>query len=97
MVRDVVGRADGVLANLKPGTVIMDMSTVSPDTSDEVAANAQARGIGFVDAPVGRLASHADRGESLFMVGGSPEDFSRVRPLLDGMGSTVFGTVILLD
>ena len=90
VVRDVVGRADGVLANLKPGTVIMDMSTVSPETSDELAAAAQARGIGFVDAPVGRLASHADRGESLFMVGGSPEDFDRVRPLLDGMGSTVF-------
>ena len=57
VVRDVVGRTDGVLANLKPGTLIMDMSTVSPETSDELAAAAQARGIGFVDAPVGRLAS----------------------------------------
>ena len=72
VVRDVGGRADGVLASLKPGTGVMDMSTVSPETSDEIAARAQARGIGFVDAPVGRLASHADRGESLCMVGGSP-------------------------
>lgn len=90
VVRDVVGRVDGVLAGLKRGGIVLDMSTVSPETSDELAASAAARGIGFVDAPVGRLASHADRGESLFMVGGSAEDFARVKPLLDGMGSTVF-------
>lgn len=43
----------------------------------------------FVDAPVGRLASHADRGESLFMLGGEPADFERVKPLLEAMGSTI--------
>ena len=90
VVREVATHADGVLANLAPGSVLMDMSTVSPETTDELAALAAARGIGFVDAPVGRLASHADRGESLFMVGGSVADFERVKPLLDGMGSTVF-------
>lgn len=90
VVQDVATRADGILANLKPGAILMDMSTVSPETSDALAAAAQARGIGFVDAPVGRLASHADRGESLFMVGGTDADFARVKPLLDGMGSTVF-------
>jgi 4-hydroxybutyrate dehydrogenase / sulfolactaldehyde 3-reductase len=89
VVQDVATRADGILANLKPGAILMDMSTVSPETSDALAAAAQARGIGFVDAPVGRLASHADRGESLFMVGGTDADFARVKPLLDGMGSTV--------
>ncbi len=43
----------------------------------------------MVDAPVGRLASHADRGESLFMVGASDADFRRVLPLLQAMGTTV--------
>ncbi len=90
VVRDVIGGPDGVLANLQPGTVILDMSTVSPETSDELAGAAKMRGIGFVDAPVGRLASHADRGESLFMVGGTAEDFARVKPLLNAMGTTVF-------
>lgn len=90
VVRDVVGRPDGILTNLKPGSIVMDMSTVSPETTDDLAKAAKERGIGFVDAPVGRLASHADRGESLFMVGGSDDDFARVRPLLDGMGSTIF-------
>src|SRR5207247_6314558 len=42
-----------------------------------------------VDAPVGRLASHADRGESLFMVGASEADFRRVKPLLEAMGTTI--------
>jgi 4-hydroxybutyrate dehydrogenase / sulfolactaldehyde 3-reductase len=42
-----------------------------------------------VDAPVGRLASHADRGESLFMVGASGTDFARVLPLLQAMGTTI--------
>jgi 4-hydroxybutyrate dehydrogenase/sulfolactaldehyde 3-reductase len=90
VVREVVERPDGILTNLRPGTLIMDMSTVSPETTDALAAAAAARGIGFVEAPVGRLASDADRGESLFMVGGSEANFARVRPLLDAMGSTVF-------
>jgi 4-hydroxybutyrate dehydrogenase/sulfolactaldehyde 3-reductase len=90
VVREVVAGPNGVFDNLKPGTLVMDMSTVSPETTDELAAAAQARGIGFVDAPVGRLAAHADRGESLFMVGGTEADFARVKPLLEGMGTTIY-------
>lgn len=89
IVQQVVAGPGGVLDNAKPGSLIMDMSTVDPLTTDALAAKAAAKGIAFVDAPVGRLASHADRGESLFMVGGSPADFERVRPLLEAMGSTV--------
>ncbi|MDB5628114.1 MAG: hydroxyacid dehydrogenase [Tardiphaga sp.] len=90
IVADVVSRIDGVIANAKRGSLIMDMSTVDPGTTDRLARAAAAKGIGFVDAPVGRLASHADRGESLFMVGGSVADFERVKPLLEAMGSTIY-------
>jgi len=90
VVRDVVSGANGVFANAKPGALILEMSTVDPETTDQLAALALARGLGFVDAPVGRLAAHAERGESLFMVGGSEADFVRVKPLLDAMGTTVF-------
>lgn len=89
VVRDVVLGGGGVLAHVAPGSVVVDMSTVDPATTDALAAAARARGVGFVDAPVGRLASHADRGESLFMVGGEASDFERVRPLLEAMGSTI--------
>jgi 4-hydroxybutyrate dehydrogenase/sulfolactaldehyde 3-reductase len=81
--------ADGVLANGRAGQIVMDMSTVEPRTTDAVAAAAAARGLTVVDAPVGRLAAHADRGESLFMVGASDSDFRRVLPLLQAMGTTI--------
>jgi 4-hydroxybutyrate dehydrogenase/sulfolactaldehyde 3-reductase len=88
-VRETVLGADGLLANLAPGSLVVDSSTVDPATSDALAAACADRGVGFVDAPVGRLASHAERGESLFMVGASETDFARVRPLLEAMGSTI--------
>ena len=66
------------------------MSTIDPLATDRLQAAALAKGMSLVDAPVGRLAEHADRGESLFMVGASDADFARVKPLLDAMGTTVF-------
>ncbi|MBL8906409.1 MAG: NAD-binding protein [Rhizobiales bacterium] len=89
-VRQVVGGSDGVVAHAKAGSLIIDMSTVDPATTDHVARLAREKGMGFVDAPVGRLAAHAERGESLFMAGGSQEDFARARPALEAMGTTIF-------
>ncbi len=73
----------------RPGQLVMDMSTVDPLATDRFARVLEARGMRLVDAPVGRLATHADRGESLFMVGASDEDFARVKPLLEAMGTTI--------
>lgn len=84
----VLGAA-GLIANARPGTVIVDMSTIDPRGTDRMAREAAAAGVSFVDAPVGRLASHADRGESLFMVGASDADFARIRPMLEAMGTTI--------
>jgi 4-hydroxybutyrate dehydrogenase / sulfolactaldehyde 3-reductase len=90
VVTEIVSGADGILQHAKPGTLIMDMSTVSPETTDALATKAKEKGMTFVDAPVGRLAAHADRGESLFMVGASAGDFERVKPLLEAMGNTIY-------
>lgn len=87
IVTDVVGHA--IVPNLKRGGIVMDMSTIAPETTDAMAAAAQAAGSGFVDAPIGRLASHADAGQSLFMVGASDADFARVKPMLEAMGTTI--------
>jgi len=89
IVAEVVLGADGVLAHAKRGTLLVDMSTVDPLVTDRLAQAAADRGCSFVDAPVGRLASHADRGESLFMVGASADDFARVTPLFEAMGTTI--------
>ena len=88
-VEEVVAGPGGLLAHLRPGGLIMDMSTVDPTLTDRLAAAALAKGCAFVDAPVGRLASHAERGESLFMVGATPDAFARVTPLLEAMGTTI--------
>ena len=79
---------DGIFAHAQPGTILMDMSTIDPLATDRLAQRAAAQGLHMVDAPVGRLAEHADRGESLFMVGASDADFAKVKPLLDAMGTT---------
>jgi 4-hydroxybutyrate dehydrogenase/sulfolactaldehyde 3-reductase len=88
-VETVVLGEGGVIANAAPGTLVMDMSTVDPASTDRVAAALADAGMRFVDAPIGRLASHADRGESLFMVGAGDEDFEHVRPMLEAMGTDI--------
>lgn len=84
----VLGK-EGLIANGRPGLLIVDMSTVDPRTTDRLSQASRQAGMSVVDAPVGRLASHADRGECLFMVGGSAGDFARVQPMLQAMGTTI--------
>ncbi len=79
----------GLLAHGREGQLLMDMSTIDPAATERIAAALAGRGIAMVDAPVGRLASHAERGESLFMVGAAEADLRRVRPLLEAMGTTI--------
>ena len=88
-VETVIAGVNGVLANARPGTIVVDMSTIDPFVTDRLASQAAARSMVFVDAPVGRLASHAERGESLFMVGADDETFERIEPLLAAMGTTI--------
>jgi 4-hydroxybutyrate dehydrogenase/sulfolactaldehyde 3-reductase len=89
-VEAVAGGADGIFAHARPGSVLLDMSTIDPLATERLDAQARTRGLSVVDAPVGRLAQHADRGESLFMVGASDADFKRVEPLLKAMGTTIY-------
>ncbi len=89
-VREVITGQEGVLATARKGTIVMDMSTIDPETTDAMAELCKGRGLEFMDAPVGRLASHADAGESLFMVGGTSDNLERVRPLLEAMGTAIF-------
>jgi 4-hydroxybutyrate dehydrogenase / sulfolactaldehyde 3-reductase len=88
-VEAVVLGAGGVLENLRPGALLLDMSTVDPGTTDALAAACAKKGVAFVDAPVGRLVAHAEQGTSLFMVGGTVADVARARPLLEAMGDTI--------
>lgn len=88
-VMEVIGGRGGLIEHGRPGATIVDMSTIDPLVTDRLAAEAAASGFAFADAPVGRLASHAERGESLFMVGAEPGVFARIKPLLGAMGTTI--------
>lgn len=88
-VEGVLAGPAGIFAHARTGSIVVDMSTIDPLVTDRLAADASARGIAFADAPVGRLASHAERGESLFMVGAADETFAAIRPLLEKMGTTI--------
>jgi 4-hydroxybutyrate dehydrogenase/sulfolactaldehyde 3-reductase len=88
-VADVVWQPGGLFDHAAPGTLVMDLSTIAPEETDRLHEEARRRGFAAVDAPIGRLAWHADRGESLFMVGATADDFARVKPLLEAMGTTI--------
>jgi 3-hydroxyisobutyrate dehydrogenase-like beta-hydroxyacid dehydrogenase len=82
-VREVWGGRDGLVAGAQPGSVLVDMSTVAPDTLPGLAAPARERGVGILDAPVSGSVGLAESGQLTVMVGGSAEDFERARPALE--------------
>ncbi len=89
-VKSVITDPDGVLSHIKPGSIILDMSTIAPTGTDEIYEICKQKDIDFIDAPVGRLVSHAISGDSLFMVGCDNEEaFKKIEPLLNAMGTTI--------
>ena len=89
-VKSVITDNEGVLSIAKPNTIILDMSTIAPTGTDEVYRKCKEKNVAFIDAPVGRLVSHAISGDSLFMVGCDNEDaFKKIEPLLNAMGTTI--------
>ena len=80
---------DGMLAGLGPGKIYIDMSTVSPTVSRALAAKVRERGADMVDAPVSGSVITLQQGKLSVMVGGRPETFERVKPLLLDIGPKV--------
>lgn len=89
-VETVVLGPDGVADGLRPGGVVVDMSTIDPQTSQRVGAELRRRGLHMVDSPVGKTSEHAATGTLTLMVGGEPDIIARVKPVLDCMGSETF-------
>ncbi|MGP4015815.1 NAD(P)-dependent oxidoreductase [Saccharopolyspora sp. 5N708] len=75
-----------VLATCRPGTLLIDMSTISPLTTAELARTLADAGMAMVDAPVSGGVRGAVAGALSIMVGGAPEDVERARPVLAPMG-----------
>jgi 3-hydroxyisobutyrate dehydrogenase-like beta-hydroxyacid dehydrogenase len=80
---------EGIFAGCRPGTLIVDMSTVDPGTSQAMAAKAKASGLRYLEAPVTGGVGAAEKGTLTIMAGGSAEDFAAAKPLLETMGTKI--------
>jgi 3-hydroxyisobutyrate dehydrogenase-like beta-hydroxyacid dehydrogenase len=80
---------DGFVAGLAPGRTVIDMSTISPAVSREIAAQVRQAGGDMVDAPVSGSVATLEQGKLSMMVGGDAATFERVKPLLEDVGPKV--------
>lgn len=88
-VLQVVEGSDGLIHNMAPGTVIIDMSTISPSETRALARRLFERGIAMLDAPVSGGSWGAEQGTLSIMVGGDPDVFQRCLPLFRAMGTNI--------
>ena len=88
-VKEVMLGAGGVASFMRPGSVFIDMSSIDPTASREIAAQLAQRGVGMLDAPVSGGEPKAIDGTLSFMVGGKQEVFDKFKPLLDTIGGSV--------
>ena len=88
-VKEVMLGEDGVAAHMRPGTTFIDMSSINPVASKEIAAVLEAKGIDMLDAPVSGGEPKAIDGTLSFMVGGKQEVFDKFKDLLGTMGASV--------
>src|SRR5690348_15651389 len=89
IVDDVLAGANGVIAHLRPGALVIEMSTTAPHTKKALHAEARAKGVDFIECPVGKTVEHAIAGTLSLMAGGDIASIERARPILDAMGSEV--------
>ena len=80
---------DGFIAGLGAGKIVVDMSTVSPALSRELASRVRAAGAEMIDAPVSGSVLTLEQGKLSIMVGGERATFDRVKPLLEEIGPKV--------
>lgn len=79
----------GVIRGITPGSIVVDMSTVSPSATRRIAAALAEKGVRMLDAPVSGGSEGAQKGTLSIMVGGESQDLENVRPVLETMGKTI--------
>lgn len=80
----------GILAQIPEGALVIDCSTIAPASARKLAAEAQARGLAVLDAPVSGGTAGAAAGSLTFIVGGAAQVLERARPVLQAMGKNIF-------
>ena len=90
MLEEVASGTGGILAGLAAGKVWVDMSTVSPHVSRDIAQRVRERGAAMLDAPVSGSVPQVQTGTLTIMVGGDAEAYARVEPLLRELGTPTY-------
>jgi 3-hydroxyisobutyrate dehydrogenase len=90
IVEDVVAGEGGLLSALRPDSVIVDHSTVSPYTTRKLQELAGRQGVHYFDAPISGGPMGAEAGTLAIMVGGDERQFPRIQPVLQAMGKHIF-------
>jgi len=88
-VEAVILGKNGVIEGIKPGSVVIDMSTVSPKATRDIATRLKEKGVDMLDAPVSGGDVGAIKGTLSIMVGGKQDVFERCRPVLEAMGNNI--------
>jgi 3-hydroxyisobutyrate dehydrogenase-like beta-hydroxyacid dehydrogenase len=88
-VQEVFLGENGVLTGIRPGSVAIDMSTISPEEARELGKRVRAAGASFIDAPVSGSVALAESGSLTIMAAGDAGEIDRVRAVLESMGSSI--------
>ena len=88
-LRSVVLSADGALAGMQAGAILVDNTTASATVAREIGAAAKAKGAGFLDAPVSGGQAGAENGQLTVMVGGDEGTFAKAKPVIDSYAKMV--------
>lgn len=88
-VEQVILDEGGVIERIRPGSLVIDMSTISPKATRAIAAKLREKGVAMLDAPVSGGSEGAARGTLSIMVGGAAADFERAMPVFQAMGKTI--------
>lgn len=81
---------EGVLAGVKSGSLVIDFGTSLPGSTKKIGADMVAKGVAYMDAPLGRTPSHGRDGQLNIMAAGLEEDFNRALPIFNDLGENVF-------
>jgi 3-hydroxyisobutyrate dehydrogenase-like beta-hydroxyacid dehydrogenase len=90
MAEEVILGADGIIQGAKPGTVVVDASTIGPSDSRRIGSVLKTKGVDFLDAPCTGSTPGAQGGTLTFMIGGDEAIFEKVKPNFEPMGKRLY-------
>ena len=90
VVEGLVYGDEGLLAGMKEGAVLIDFGTSVPASTRKIGADLAAKGVGMIDAPLGRTPAHAKDGLLNIMASGEQATYDQVKPVLDVLGENIF-------